>query len=79
MRIAAKIHVVPAQCPCLLGANPDQQAQHDVGVHERGRPTHILQTAGPDVTAVLVGSRVWGTTASPAPRARSRLSWLAAC
>ena len=28
----------PAQGPDLLGAEPAQQAQHDVGVHQRGRP-----------------------------------------
>jgi hypothetical protein len=36
----------PAQGPGLLGADPGQQAQHDEGVHQRGRPSDVLQ-AGP--------------------------------
>ena len=43
MRIAVKVHVIPAQCPGLLGADPDQQAQHDVGVHQLGRAADVLQ------------------------------------
>jgi len=39
---------LPAQRPGLLGADPAQKAQHDVGVHEFGRPADILQ-AGPQL------------------------------
>ena len=36
----------PAQGPGLLGAEPAQQAQHDVGVHQLGGPADVFQ-AGP--------------------------------
>jgi hypothetical protein len=35
--------VGPAQGAGLLGADPGEQAQHDVGVHERGRAADVLQ------------------------------------
>ncbi len=43
MRVAVQVHVIPAQGPGLFGADPDEQAQHDVGVHQRGGPPDILQ------------------------------------
>ena len=45
-RVAVQVDVRPAQRPGLLGADPGQQAQHDVGVHEFGRAADVLQ-AGP--------------------------------
>lgn len=43
MRIASQVNVIPPQCPGFLGAEPDQQAQHDVGIHQLGRAAHVLQ------------------------------------
>ena len=45
-RVAVQVHVRPAQRPGLFGAEPAQQAQRDVGVHQRGRAADIFQ-AGP--------------------------------
>jgi hypothetical protein len=41
--IAVKVDMLPAQCPGFLSADPGQQTQHDVGVHELGGPTNVLQ------------------------------------
>jgi len=45
-RVAIQVDVGPAQGPGLLGADPAQQAQHDVGVHQLGGSADVLQ-AGP--------------------------------
>jgi len=44
VRIAVKIHMLPAQRPDFLGADSDQQAQHDVGIHQAGRPADVLKS-----------------------------------
>ena len=45
-RIAIQVNVLPAQGAGFLGAEPGQQAQHDVGVHELGRAADVFE-AGP--------------------------------
>ena len=45
-RVTVQVDMGPAQGPGFLGADPGQQAEHDVGVHQRGRPADIFQ-AGP--------------------------------
>ena len=45
-RVAVQVDVGPAQGAGFLGAEPAQQAQHDVGVHQLGRAADVLQ-AGP--------------------------------
>ena len=41
--VAVQVDMRPAQRPGLLGADPAQQAEHDVGVHQFGRPADIFQ------------------------------------
>jgi hypothetical protein len=43
VRIAVEIHMMSAQCSGFLGADPDAQAQHDVGMYQLGRAANILQ------------------------------------
>ena len=43
-RITVKIHMLPAQRPGFLGADSDEQAQHDVGIHQAGRPADVLKS-----------------------------------
>jgi hypothetical protein len=42
-RVAVRVDVRPAQRPGLLGADPAQKAQHDVGVHQFGRAAECDQ------------------------------------
>ena len=46
--VAVEVDVCPAQRPGFLGADPGQQAQRDVGVHQLGRAADVLQ-AGPQL------------------------------
>jgi hypothetical protein len=41
--VAVQVEVLPAQCPGFLGADPGQQAQRDVGVHQLSGPAYVLQ------------------------------------
>ena len=43
MRISVKVDVVPAQGSGLLGAEPGQEAQHNVGVHQYCRAADVFQ------------------------------------
>ncbi len=74
----------PAQGPGLLGADPAQQAQDDIGVHQRGRPADILQAGaqfhhrqgpgGGDNRNRLAGDRKTGrSTTSDGPPATRQL------
>ena len=45
-RVAVQVDVGPAQGPGFLGAEPAQQAQRDVGVHQLRRAADVFQ-AGP--------------------------------
>ena len=47
-RVAVQVDVSPAQGPGLLGADPAQQAQHDLGVHQFGQAGGRL--SGPSQT-----------------------------
>ena len=41
--VAVQVDVGPAQGPGFLGADPGQQAEHDVGVHQFGGSADVLQ------------------------------------
>ena len=43
-RITVKIHLLPAQRPSFLGADSDQQAQHDLRIHQAGRSADVLKS-----------------------------------
>ena len=45
-RVAVQVDVGPAQGAGFFGADPGQQAEHDVGVHELGRAADVFE-AGP--------------------------------
>lgn len=43
--VPIQVHMLPAQGPGFFGAEPGQQAQDDIAVHELGRAADIFQTA----------------------------------
>jgi hypothetical protein len=43
MRVAVQVQVLPAQSPGFLGADPGQQAQRDLGVHQLRGAADVLQ------------------------------------
>jgi len=53
IRVAVKVHVLPALRPGLFGAEPDQEAQYDLGVHQSRRPANIERDRLPDGTGLF--------------------------
>jgi len=54
---AVQAHVSPVQGRAVLGADPGQQAQHDVGVHQRGCPA--AQQNARAASPGRPGGRLW--------------------